>query len=152
MSSDCFVHMVVHLLQRRGVLPCLQSLYPPHPMEAADYLVDGSNTYFFTGPLAAAWNCQNQESVGELIVAFFKYFATEFPYVHGVASTRVGTLLSKEEKGWTKEIQIDNQRIGGIGSRDRFWLCIEDPMDVGFNVCRSVDKEALFEIRGEFIR
>jgi hypothetical protein len=31
-------------------------------------------------------------------------------------------------------------------------LIVEDPFDPGANICGSVDKETLYEIRGEFIR
>ncbi|KAI8929671.1 hypothetical protein BC831DRAFT_258400 [Entophlyctis helioformis] len=37
----------------------------------------------------------------------FKYYACEFPYVHGVVSIRTGSVLSKDDKGWTKQVRLD---------------------------------------------
>ncbi|KAJ1557407.1 hypothetical protein HK405_016103, partial [Cladochytrium tenue] len=102
------------------------------------------------GANSGGWVPRNRESLGELLVAFFKYYSAEFPYVHGVASVRCGRVLSKEEKGWTKERQQELNRSGSV--KDRFWLCIEDPLDPSYNVGRPIDKETLFEVRGEFIR
>ncbi|KAI8850964.1 hypothetical protein BC829DRAFT_361269, partial [Chytridium lagenaria] len=126
-------------------LPRPRSLNPP----VVD--VDGHDVYFYDNlaELPRHWQSRNTESLGELIVAFFKYYSAEFPYVHGVASVRAGRVLSKEEKGWTKERQQELNRSGGI--KDRFWL-LEDPFEVSHNIGRPVDKETLFEVRGEFIR
>jgi DNA polymerase sigma len=96
--------MVIHLLQIRGVLPCLQRILPDgtpstlpapvhpslspfskQPGEPPVYEVDGHDVYFFdnVGELKKKWICNNNESLGELVVAFFKYYSAEFPYVHG---------------------------------------------------------------------
>ncbi|KAJ3105770.1 hypothetical protein HDU97_007590 [Phlyctochytrium planicorne] len=169
LSSYCYVLMIIHLLQIRGVLPCLQRICPdgstavPAPVHPVLYgqqpgpgvppvvEVDGYDVYFYDNlaELPNHWQSKNTESLGELIVAFFKYYSAEFPYVHGVASVRAGRVLSKEEKGWTKERQQELNRNGGI--KDRFWL-FEDPFEVSHNIGRPVDKETLYEVRGEFIR
>ncbi|KAI8803508.1 hypothetical protein BJ742DRAFT_683000 [Cladochytrium replicatum] len=164
LSSYCYVLMVIHLLQVRGVLPCLQRIKPksftglngtPCDMDSEGIPVmevDGHNVYFYdeVGRLDEHWKCQNDESLGELLVALFKYYSAEFPYVHGVASVRTGKVLSKEEKGWTKERQQELNRNGAV--KDRYWLCVEDPFEVSNNIGRPVDKETLYEVRGEFIR
>ncbi|KAI8809417.1 hypothetical protein BJ742DRAFT_676957 [Cladochytrium replicatum] len=164
LSSYCYVLMVIHLLQVRGVLPCLQQIKPkavtrmngtPCNVDSAGtpvMEVDGHNVYFYDelGNLDEYWQCQNDESLGELLVALFKYYSAEFPYVHGVASVRTGKVLSKEEKGWTKERQQELNRNGAV--KDRYWLCVEDPFEVSNNIGRPVDKETLYEVRGEFIR
>ncbi|KAJ3091881.1 hypothetical protein HK102_012931 [Quaeritorhiza haematococci] len=225
LSSYCYVLMIIHLLQIRGVLPCLQTLYPPQnasndndrssrleksgveksgasspskgdkggrrqPLEAVfrgneentvtddesrkedarkhdetggvgstpstngtPFIdVDGFNVYFFDDleNLHHYWKPNNNESLGELLVAFFTYYSAQFPFVHGVASIRLGKVLSKEEKGWTKERQQELNRSSSV--KDRFWLCVEDPFETTHNIGRPVDKETLYEIRGEFIR
>ncbi|KAJ3062708.1 Zinc finger, CCHC domain-containing protein [Podochytrium sp. JEL0797] len=163
LSSYCFVLMIIHFLQTRGVLPCLQQIAPdgtlattPETKAALPVVeVDGFNVYFYEDVHAlvesGGWDPRaNDESVGELVVAFFKYFSAEFPYVHGVASVRTGGVLPKEEKGWTKDKQQEINRSGA--AKDRYWLCVEDPFETTNNVGRPVDKETLFEVRGEFIR
>ncbi|KAJ3394287.1 hypothetical protein HDU84_009042 [Entophlyctis sp. JEL0112] len=117
------------------------------------HTVEGFNVYFYenVNALRQIWTSENNESVGELIVAFFKYYSAEFPYVHGIASVRTGMVVPKEDKGWTKEKQQELNRSSGA-TKDRFWLCVEDPFETTNNVGRPVDKETLFEVRGEFIR
>ncbi|KAJ3120202.1 hypothetical protein HK100_012897 [Physocladia obscura] len=157
LSSYCFVLMIIHFLQIRGVLPCLQKIVgASRNTDGSDipYVnVDGFNVYFFeqVHDLVEYWHCDNSESVGELVVAFFKYYSAEFPYKNtGVASVRTGGVVPKEEKGWTKEKQQEINRYGAV--KDRYWLCVEDPFEITNNVGRPVDKETLFEVRGEFIR
>ncbi|KAI8612825.1 hypothetical protein BC830DRAFT_529272 [Chytriomyces sp. MP71] len=159
LSSYCFVLMVIHFLQIRGVLPCLQKFAPDGTLESVtqaipEVKVDDFNVYFYEDVARLVgeghWTCTNTESVGELLVAFFKYYSAEFPYVHGVASVRTGSVLSKEDKGWTKDRQQEINRSGAV--KDRYWLCVEDPFETTNNIGRPVDKETLFEVRGEFIR
>ncbi|KAI8828251.1 hypothetical protein BJ741DRAFT_426853 [Chytriomyces cf. hyalinus JEL632] len=153
LSSYCFVLMVIHFLQIRGVLPCLQQIVHDG-QNVPNITIDDANVYFFedidTLVSSGKWTCTNTETAGELVVAFFKYFSAEFPYVHGVASVRTGSVLSKEDKGWTKDRQQEMNRSGSV--KDRYWLCVEDPFETTNNVGRPVDKETLFEVRGEFIR
>ncbi|KAJ3229180.1 hypothetical protein HDU78_009193 [Chytriomyces hyalinus] len=153
LSSYCFVLMVIHFLQIRGVLPCLQQI-AHDGQNVPNITIDEANVYFCedvdTLVSSGKWTCTNTETVGELVVAFFKYFSAEFPYVHGVASVRTGSVLSKEDKGWTKDRQQEMNRSGTV--KDRYWLCVEDPFETTNNVGRPVDKETLFEVRGEFIR
>ncbi|KAJ3356988.1 hypothetical protein HDU83_009158 [Entophlyctis luteolus] len=158
LSSYCFILMIIHFLQIRGVLPCLQKILPDGTIaEKIDtipvHTVEGFNVYFYenVNALRQIWTSENNESVGELIVAFFKYYSAEFPYVHGIASVRTGMVVPKEDKGWTKEKQQELNRSSGA-TKDRFWLCVEDPFETTNNVGRPVDKETLFEVRGEFIR
>ncbi|KAJ1558946.1 hypothetical protein HK096_002122, partial [Nowakowskiella sp. JEL0078] len=66
-----------------------------------------SDRYFDDlGNLDWVWKKTNTESVGELVVAFFKYFSSEFPIIHGVASVKSGKVLSKDDKGWTKDRHV----------------------------------------------
>ncbi|KAJ3197234.1 hypothetical protein HDU82_001520, partial [Entophlyctis luteolus] len=115
------------------------------------HTVEGFNVYFYENvhALRQIWSSENNESIGELVVAFFKYYSAEFPYVHGIACVRTGSVVPKEDKGWTKDKQQELNRSSGA-TKDRYWLC--DPFETTNNVGRPVDKETLFEVRGEFIR
>ncbi|TPX46774.1 hypothetical protein SeLEV6574_g03053 [Synchytrium endobioticum] len=171
LSSYCYMLLLTFLLQHRGVLPCLQAI-PPLPQQrssatdtstkndkAATATAESTNPsrpdeYFFQDlkHLSEYWTCSNRESVGELLVAFFKYYSTEFPYVHGTASVRTGKIIAKEDKGWTKDRQHMQDASRPPGMKERFWLCVEDPFDPLTNVGRPCDKDSLFQLRGEFIR
>ena len=144
LPRSTYIFLVLFLCQNRGVLPVLQ--------EFTENLSSKNCAYTDFG-----WKSRNSESLGELLVAFFKYFSSDFPYVHGVLSIRTGSILSKDSKGWTKENQhIVNHR----GVKDRYWFCIEHPLgnffllilDIYYNLCTTIDKESLYEFRGEFIR
>lgn len=102
-SRSTHVFLVLFLCQKRGVLPILsREMISIHE-----------------------WKSRNTETLGELLVAFFKYFASDFPYVHGVLSIRTGSILSKESKGWTKENQ---HLLNSRGIKDRYWFCVEHPI------------------------
>ena len=77
--------LLIFLLQHRGVLPCLQAIPPLQP--AFPPVTDKMTTeptpsatparpvdYFFQDleRLSEYWTCSNRESVGELLVAFYK--------------------------------------------------------------------------------
>lgn len=182
LSSYCYVLMIIHFLQtvEPPILPVLQQIGYENLSESVkkSHTVNGFNTYFFTDlqNLHQFWNpsVRNTQSLGELLGSFFKYWAMEFPYITGVASIRLGRIVSKESKYWSKEKQqmlqqqlqeakesgdvVEEERLlaatAGLmaSTKDRFWLCVEDPFETTHNVGRPVDKESLYEIRGEFIR
>ncbi|KAJ1558474.1 hypothetical protein HK096_000139 [Nowakowskiella sp. JEL0078] len=131
LSTYCYILMILHLLQIRDVMPALHNL--------------GTSDCYFDdlGNLDWVWKKSNTESIGELVLA-------EFPIIHGVASIRYGKILSKEDKGWTKDRHVVTDKVKG--GKDRFWLCVEDPLDLNENVARTIDKETLFKLRGELIR
>ena len=54
----------------------------------------------------------------QLLWAFFEYWAYRHDWAHGVVSIRLGGLLSKEDKGWTR-------RVGS----ERHLVCVEDPFE-----------------------
>jgi terminal uridylyltransferase len=58
-------------------------------------------------------------------------------------------LVLQESKQWTTDSEV-----GGINemARDRNRLCIEDPFEISYNVARTVTKDGLYTIRGEFMR
>lgn len=68
------------------------------------------------------------QSVGELLIDFFRFYCHSFAFNTDVVSIRLG-LLTKESKQWTTDTDV-----GGLNdmSRDRNRLCIEDPFDTSY--------------------
>ena len=106
-------------------------------MKPEEMELNGNNIYFYddVAALRKEWSSQNTENVGELLIDFFRYFSKDFSYSRDVISLKSETgLLSKDSKNWNAE------------------LCIEDPFQMGYNVSRTVTKDGLYTIRGEFMR
>jgi DNA polymerase sigma len=151
LSSYAYVNLVIYFLQTRKkpVLPVLQQIRPPN-QEGATNIIDGFDCYFcddrsYLQRLGFGRGVNpNKESLGQLLVEFFKFFATNvFNFHDDVVSIRLGRTISKEEKEWTPK---SNSR------RDRYWWCIEDPFEASHNLGRVADKDSLYTMRGEFIR
>lgn len=153
LSSYGFTLMVlfyfVHV-KKPPVLPNLQRIAPLRPMSQEEMMLEGRNVWFFddTETLRKEWSSANFESVGELLIDFFRYYSHDFQYNNTVISIRAGH-LTKESKGWMNDIDV-----GGLNenARDRNRLCIEDPFETPYNVARTVTKDGLYTIRGEFMR
>ncbi|KAL5478923.1 hypothetical protein ACEPAI_2210 [Sanghuangporus weigelae] len=150
LSSYGYVLLVIYFLvhvKNPPVLPNLQQIPPLHPIPPEEHHMGNNNIWFFDDIelLHQRWKSQNTESVGELLIDFFRYYAKDFMYNTGVASIRAG-LLRKEVKGW----QNDNDPRFKGGERNR--LCIEDPFETDYNVARCVTRDGLYTIRGEFMR
>ncbi|WVQ76777.1 hypothetical protein IAR50_006451 [Cryptococcus sp. DSM 104548] len=153
LSSYGFTLMVLYFLvhvKQPPVLPNLQRIMPMRPLEEEEVMLEGRNVYFFDDveTLRREWSSVNFESVGELLVDFFRYFSHDFQFNNSVLSLRAGQ-LTKESKGWVNDIDV-----GGLNemARDRNRLCIEDPFEISYNVARTVTKDGLYTIRGEFMR
>ncbi|RXK37596.1 hypothetical protein M231_05138 [Tremella mesenterica] len=153
LSSYGFTLMVLYYLvhvKQPPVLPNLQRIAPLRPMTEDQYTLEGKNVYFFDDveTLRNEWSSINFESVGELLIDFFRYFSHDFQFNNSVLSLRAGQ-LTKESKGWVNDIDV-----GGVNemARDRNRLCIEDPFETTYNVARTVTKDGLYTIRGEFMR
>ncbi|WWC67691.1 uncharacterized protein I206_101603 [Kwoniella pini CBS 10737] len=153
LSSYGFTLMVLYYLvhvKQPPVLPNLQRIMPMRPMEEEEVMLEGRNVYFFDDveTLRREWSSVNFESVGELLIDFFRFFSHDFQFNNSVLSLRAGQ-LTKESKGWVNDIDV-----GGLNemARDRNRLCIEDPFEVSYNVARTVTKDGLYTIRGEFMR
>ncbi|SPO36902.1 related to caffeine-induced death protein 1 Cid1 [Pseudozyma flocculosa] len=130
------LYFLTHV-KRPAVLPNLQRVPPTRQLKPEELELDGHNIYFYddVATLRKEWTSQNTENVGELLIEFFRYFSKEFSYAKDVISLRTeGGLLSKDSKSWNSE------------------LCIEDPFQMGYNVSRTVTKDGLYTIRGEFMR
>ncbi|KAJ7115558.1 hypothetical protein C8R43DRAFT_1038814 [Mycena crocata] len=152
LSSYGYVLLVIYFLvhvKNPPVLPNLQQMPPLRPITKEDTHLAGYNTWFFDDIelLRTRWHSENNESVAELLIDFFRYYARDFSYNTGVASIRAG-LLKKSTKGWQNDLSTSRYH----DSRERNRLCIEDPFELDFNVGRCVTKDGIYTIRGEFMR
>ncbi|KAJ6524525.1 hypothetical protein B0H19DRAFT_595602 [Mycena capillaripes] len=152
LSSYGYVLLVIYFLvhvKNPPVLPNLQQMPPLRPITKEDTHLAGYNTWFFDDIelLRTRWHSENNESVAELLIDFFRYYARDFSYNTGVASIRAG-LLKKSTKGWQNDLSSSRYH----DSRERNRLCIEDPFELDFNVGRCVTKDGIYTIRGEFMR
>ncbi|KAI8452376.1 hypothetical protein BY996DRAFT_4584636 [Phakopsora pachyrhizi] len=159
LSSYGYVLMVIYYLvngRKAAVLPNLQQLPPPRMTPPEELVYEGHDIYFFDDldALPRYWTGVNCENVGELLIDFFRFFSNSFRYNHDVISVRSpGGLLSKESKGWINDfIEEGKDGRGGYTKVDLNRLCIEDPFQVNYNVARTVTRDGLFTIRGEFMR
>ncbi|KAL8267800.1 hypothetical protein R6Q59_001598 [Mikania micrantha] len=139
LSSYAYVLMCIHFLQQRtpSILPCLQRM-------EITYKVNVDNvecSYFDQVDKLQGFGSRNGESISQLVWAFFNYWAYCHDYANDVISIRMGSLLSKREKDWTR-------RIGN----DRHLICIEDPFEVSHDLGRVVDKRSIRVLREEFER
>ena len=117
----------------------------PHPVEGVL-----CNTYFYDAvrnhnglQKLRNFSSQNKQSLGELIMEFFRYFAYDFDYRRDIVSIRrlhgnsVFTKLSKMESScW--------------GSHER--LSIEDPFETWYDVAHVLKNPQMTFIRAEFLR
>jgi len=143
LSSYAYSLLLIHYLQNTSppVLPCLQALGRTSPHEKQE-VVKGFDTYFFKDFNAiAGFGSRNTATIAELLAGFFRLYADMFDYKSNVVSVRTGFYLDKRQCKWAAS-----------GKTDRTWLCIEDPFEVTHNLGRIVDRDALYEIRGEFMR
>ncbi|KAK9058947.1 hypothetical protein SSX86_021564 [Deinandra increscens subsp. villosa] len=139
LSSYAYVLMCIHFLQQRtpSILPCLQGM-------ERTYKVDVDNvecSYFDQVDKLQGFGSRNNESIAQLVWAFFSYWAYCHDYTNDVISIRTGSLISKREKDWTR-------RMGN----DRHLICIEDPFEVSHDLGRVVDKHSIRVLREEFER
>ncbi|KAE7997172.1 hypothetical protein FH972_001828 [Carpinus fangiana] len=139
LSSYAYVIMCIHFLQQRrpAILPCLQEMEPTYSVT-----VDDIECAFFdqVGKLCD-FGSRNKETIAQLVWAFFNYWAYRHDYANSVISVRTGSIISKQEKDWTR-------RIGN----DRHLICIEDPFEVSHDLGRVVDKYSIKVLREEFER
>ncbi|GAA6058152.1 hypothetical protein JCM3770_001951 [Rhodotorula araucariae] len=154
LSSYGYVLLVIHFLahvKQPPVLPNLQRLPLANSSSLEELTYDGHDISFFDDidALPSLFQTQNTDSAGELLIDFFRYWSKDFNYVHQVVSIRSekGT-LPKVQKGWHTDFEFDPEVI----VRDQHKLCIEDPFQLDYNVARTVTRDGLYTIRGEFMR
>jgi DNA polymerase sigma len=140
-SSYAFVLMVINFLQQRKppILPCLQRMLGT---DTTPVVVQGFDcSYFKDLDQLRGFGALNRETLGELLLAFFRYYAHEFDYKNLVISVRTGGMLDKEDKDWVKP-----------QCKDNCVFTVEDPFEVTHNLGRVVDRDSLWIIRYEFLR
>jgi DNA polymerase sigma len=109
LSSYAYVIMLISFLQIQSppVLPCLQRMQNGRVAADGEKLpvqhVESSNSttcnvYFDRS--VTIFDGDNKESIAELLIGFFRYFAFEFDYSRSVVSTRLGTVISRVSKKW----------------------------------------------------
>lgn len=131
LSSYTLVLMVLHYLQtlKDPVLPSLQRDYPEcfSPFLDIDMVPEGPNR-------VPPYDSRNQSSLGELLVGFLRYYATEFRWDKQVISVREARALPKtNSREWTNK-----------------YICVEEPFERN-NVARAVHEKMKFDtIKAEF--
>ncbi|XP_061585034.1 poly(A) RNA polymerase GLD2 [Cololabis saira] len=125
LSSYTLVLMVLHYLQTRKepVLPSLQRDYP----ECFDPFMDIDRVP--QGPKCIPpYISRNQSSLGDLLLGFFKYYATEFSWDKQVISVREARALPKGKfHEWRKK-----------------FISVEEPFERN-NVARAVHEKIKFD-------
>ncbi|KAK8570459.1 hypothetical protein V6N13_003137 [Hibiscus sabdariffa] len=139
LSSYAYVLMCIHFLQQRrpAILPCLQGMEKTYNVS-----VDNIEcAYFDKVEQLSNFGSSNKETVAQLVWGFFNYWAYGHDYTNSVISVRTGSIISKQEKEWTR-------RVGN----DRHLICIEDPFEISHDLGRVVDKFSIRVVREEFER
>ncbi|NXO42515.1 GLD2 polymerase, partial [Locustella ochotensis] len=131
LSSYSLVLMVLHYLQTlpEPILPSLQKNYP----ECFDPTMQ-LHLVHQAPRIIPPYNSKNGSSLGDLLIGFFKYYATEFDWNHQMISVREAKAIARPD---------------GIEWRNKF-ICVEEPFD-GTNTARAVHEKQKYDlIRGEF--
>eukprot|EP00245_Coleochaete_scutata_P003226 TRINITY_DN14662_c0_g2_i3.p1 TRINITY_DN14662_c0_g2~~TRINITY_DN14662_c0_g2_i3.p1 ORF type:complete len:1149 (-),score=216.24 TRINITY_DN14662_c0_g2_i3:878-4324(-) len=140
LSSYAYVLMCIFFLQQRkpAILPCLQEMRPiTYSVKVGDITVAYHDRVEELQNIGSA----NRETLGELLTAFFEYWAFRHDYNRAVISVRTGGYLTKDQKDWTR-------RVGN----ERHLICIEDPFEVSHDLGRVVDRNSIRILRDEFHR
>ncbi|XP_044052687.1 poly(A) RNA polymerase GLD2 [Siniperca chuatsi] len=132
LSSYTLVLMVLHYLQTLNdpVLPSLQRDYPEcfDPFMDIDMVPEGPKH-------VPPYISRNQSSLGELLLGFLKYYATDFRWDKQVISVREATALPK-----------NNSQVW----RNKY-ICVEEPFERN-NVARAVHEKIKFDaIKAQFV-
>lgn len=131
LSSYTLVLMVLHYLQTlsQPVLPCLQRDYPDcfNPVMDIDLVPEGPKR-------VPPYVSRNQSSLGELLLGFLRYYATDFRWDKQMISVREArTLPINNSKEWRNK-----------------YICVEEPFERN-NVARAVHEKIKFEkIKAQF--
>ncbi|KAI9909350.1 hypothetical protein PsorP6_015282 [Peronosclerospora sorghi] len=168
LSSYGYLLLLIHFLQRQDppVLPVLQALPPTWPTEPRATLPSvwcrgpsdegssarGIDTYFFDpfacqdprAPLAALrdFGARNTQSVGELLLGFWRYYGLVFDASRHVVSIRVPEAqpLTKEAKRQTAQWRLTTR------------LSIEDPFEASYDVAHVLKGSRDKYVRQQFVR
>lgn len=136
LSSYTWISLLIHYLQMRQppILPSLQQR--PHQRTVHE---DGRLSGF-ADDLATltGFGQDNEESLGDLLFGFFRYFGHEFDYENDVISIREGRILKKIDKKW--HTMVNNR------------LCVEEPFNTDRNLGNTVDDYAFRGVHLEIRR
>ncbi|XP_017269123.1 poly(A) RNA polymerase GLD2 [Kryptolebias marmoratus] len=126
LSSYTLVLMVLHFLQtlKEPVLPSLQRDYPDcfNPFMNIDMVPEGPKH-------VPPYISRNQSSLGELLLGFLRYYATQFSWDKQVISVREAATFPR-----TNSHEWKNK-----------FICVEEPFERN-NVARAVHEKLKFEI------
>eukprot|EP00062_Callorhinchus_milii_P007710 gi/632949640/ref/XP_007890277.1/ PREDICTED: poly(A) RNA polymerase GLD2 isoform X2 [Callorhinchus milii] len=133
LSSYSLVLMVLHYLQTlpEPVIPSLQKEHPEcfDPTMQLHLVHQG-------GSKISPYLSLNSSNLGDLLVGFLQYYATEFNWNNSVISVREAKVMSKNN-----EMEWKNK-----------YICVEEPYD-RTNTARAVHENIKFDmIRKEFIQ
>ncbi|NXB81612.1 GLD2 polymerase, partial [Donacobius atricapilla] len=133
LNSYSLVLMVLHYLQTlpEPILPSLQKNYPEcfDPTMQLHLVHQAPRTI-------PPYISKNGSSLGDLLIGFFKYYATEFDWSHQMISVREAKAIARPD---------------GAEWRNKF-ICVEEPFD-GTNTARAVHEKQKYDmIRGEFVQ
>lgn len=89
-------------------------------MTKEETTLEGRDVWFFddTETLRKEWSSANFESVGELLIDFFRYFSHDFQYNNTTISIRAGH-VTKESKGWMNDVSTRKNFETGTESDNR---------------------------------
>ncbi|OLL25544.1 Poly(A) RNA polymerase cid13 [Neolecta irregularis DAH-3] len=118
LTSYTWTCMIINFLQTRNppILPVLHNCPPG---------TAGKNSFWDDPQSYAGFGGRNVETLGALLLAFFRKFAYDFDYEQDVISVKHGCHLSKSSKGW--QFNHNNR------------LCVEEPFNTGRNLANTAD-------------
>ena len=139
LSSYAYIILVLHFLQKKGVIPFLQELVPKGKDVCPKVTINGCNVWFFDDldDLKDVWpegfgENKNQESLLELFFGFLKYYGQEFDFESNVITCRTSQTVTRKEKNWDKQSKQS--------------LAIEDPFLINRNLSAKRDASIFFVI------
>ena len=143
LSSYAYVLSCLYVLQTRrpAVLPALQQLSPTFRRTIDGWRCDYCDDVVRLREAHAASGRRNTESIAELLFAFFAYWQERHDWNSTVVSPRLGKMVTKSSKGWTR-------RVG----TERHLICIEDPFNTSHDLGRVVDRNTLPFLKRELRR
>ena len=136
MSSYTWICLIINFLQTRNppILPSLQAQSHVKPK-----VLNSFNVAFDSDARAhTAAAARNKDSIGTLLLQFFKYYGHEIDFETSVMSVRSGRVVSKNEKGWN--LLLHNR------------LCVEEPFNNSRNLGNTADDASVRGIHLEIRR
>ena len=121
LSSYTWICMIINFLQTRPN-PILPNLHDKHLKQG--YSKDDSS-FADNVEALSSFGQKNRETIGDLLFAFFRFYAYEFDYENLVISIRQGAQISKKGKNW--HLATNNR------------LCVEEPFSLGRNLANTAD-------------